>query len=351
MSWIKENYHIAAVAGGALVLLGLGFTSYSNAQTTKDGFTNSGGQKKENTGVDGSEIVAELETDLDEVNKLDAQKTPTGRPLNLFTSVDLYTEDGKHDELLDLLVIDKKVHPPIPNQWWVDHMIDPSWSDSPQRDQDGDGFTNEEEFTAKTDPNDPKSIGDLFDKLKVADVQSAMWLLEFNSVLGRGFQFNFKYRAEGGDLQTNRMGASDAIDTGDNFFKDGVGKDRFKLLSTEKKPVETSAGTRDVPFAMIEDLLPSKNGLTYELQFGLKQAELNETVKFDHTVTFYLDAIGEAGTKFEVVENGTFSLPSGGEEAIYQLTAVNLDKANNNEPVSVVVKRSSDGLEKTIPVK
>ncbi|NIP94158.1 MAG: hypothetical protein GWO24_12170, partial [Akkermansiaceae bacterium] len=39
-----------------------------------------------------------------------------------------------------------EVHPPIPNQWWLDYRIDPGYADSPQRDPDQDGFTNFEEF-------------------------------------------------------------------------------------------------------------------------------------------------------------------------------------------------------------
>lgn len=351
MSWIKENYHVAALGAGALVLVGLGYTSYAAAQETKEGFNDTGGSKKSTTSVNGSETLAELSKSLTETTELRPQQTPAERPLNLFTSVDLYTKDGETDKLLDLLQMKGDVHSSIPNQWWIDNMIDPSWSDSPQRDQDGDGFTNLEEYGEKTDPNDAKSYGDLITKLKVDDVQSAVWLLEFNSVLGAGFQFNFKYRAEGGDLQSNRMGANDAIAAGDNFFKADAGKDRFRLVKTEKRPIKTSVGERDVDFAIIEDLLPNKQGQIYELQFGLKQAELNKTARYDHTVTFYLDAIGEAGTKFEIEENGTFSLPSGGEEEIYKLIEVKLDKENNNEPTGVVVKRSTDGKEVTIPVK
>jgi hypothetical protein len=38
MSWIKENYHIAALGGGALVLAGLGYLGYSGNQAVNATF-------------------------------------------------------------------------------------------------------------------------------------------------------------------------------------------------------------------------------------------------------------------------------------------------------------------------
>jgi len=351
MSWIKKNYHIAAFGGGILVLAGLGYTSYVAAQETKEGFIIGSSNKGDVTTVVGGPALASLTKSLGEVTELKPTvNNPTGRPLNLFTSVDLFTKDGNNEELKDLLTMDGEVHQGIPNKFWVDNMLDPSWSDSPQRDEDQDGFFNGEEYADKTDPNDAKSHGALIAKLKVSEVKSTMWLLEFNSVVGKGFQFNFKYREPGGALEANRMGAADAIAPGELFFKEGVGKERFKLLRTEDREMVTSTGTKPVPFAIVEDQLENKKGDIYELQFGMKQAQLNETIKFDHTVVFYLDAIGESGNKFELVEKGTFSLPNGGEETIYQLKEVKLGA--DNSPSSVIVTWDLNGTatEREIPV-
>ena len=178
-------------------------------------------------------------------------------------------------------------------------------------------------------------------------MKTTMWLLEFNSVLGKGFQFNFKYREPGGKPEANRMGAADAIAAGELFFKEGVGKGRFKLLRTENREMDTSTGRKPVPFAIVQDQLENKKGQEYELQFGMKQAQLNETIKYDHTVVFYLDAIGESGNKFEIVENGTFSLPHGGEEKIYKLDEVILGE--DKKPSSVIVTWGADG-KREIPV-
>jgi len=40
MSWIKENYHVAALGGGTLVLAGLGYLGYSGNQAVNETFSN-----------------------------------------------------------------------------------------------------------------------------------------------------------------------------------------------------------------------------------------------------------------------------------------------------------------------
>ena len=160
MSWIKENYHVAALGGGTLVLAGLGYLGYSGNQAVNETFSKLGTKQGKTTTAEGGEIAASVTKMVTEQDPVVHQKTSDGRPVNLFTSVDLYTKDGDKKKLLDLLKIDP-VHPPIGNQWWVDNRIDPSYSDSPTMDQDSDGFTNKEEFLAKTDPNDPDDYGAL----------------------------------------------------------------------------------------------------------------------------------------------------------------------------------------------
>lgn len=349
MSWIKENYHIAALGGGALVLAGLGYLGYSANQAENEAFDANNPPKKTDVSSGGGENAKGLTASLTKVNPVEQQKMKSGRPVDLFTSVNLYTRDGRVDDLLDLLTMSEPVHPPIPNQWWVDHRIDPSYSDSPQRDQDGDGYTNLEEFEAKTDPNDPKSIGDLIEKLEVVSVESDMWLLLFKSVLGEGYQFDLLYKPFGGRAQTNRIPASDAIAKGDTFFKEDPGKDRFKLVDIEAREEDGPTGRRPRNWAIVEDLSEKKKGQKYELKFNLPAKERPLETQYDHTVIFRLNAIGEEGNQFKVTESGTFSLPAGGEEQTYKLVEVKLEPAGPavRKAESVVVQYEQDGETKT----
>ncbi len=340
MSWIKQNYHIAALGGGALVLVGLGYLGFSGNQAVNEEFGASNPPKKNDVTVPGGDLADFVTSSVTEASPIERRATPAGRPVDLFTSVDLYTRGDNLREPLDLLTMDAPVHPPIDNQWWVDHRIDPSFSDSPVQDQDGDGFTNLEEFQAKTDPNDPKSHGDLISKLEVVRVESDLWLLLFKSVLGKGYQFDLQFRAFGKRTQTNRIPASEAISKGDTFFKAAPGKDRFLLKEIDAREEDGPTGRRPRNWAIVEDQRPNKKGKVYELPFNLPAAQRRAATQFDHTVTFSLNAIGEGAKQFKVEENGTFSLPSGGEKPAFTLVEVKL--GDDRKPTSVVVQIGDD---------
>ncbi|MDB4537060.1 thrombospondin type 3 repeat-containing protein, partial [Akkermansiaceae bacterium] len=242
------------------------------------------------------------------------------------------------------------VHPPIPNKWWVENRVDPSWSDSPMQDKDGDGFFNGEEWKAKTNPSDPKSHGELISKLEVVSVSSDVWLLDFSGVIGEGTQFKFKFKPAGGAVQENRIPASQQLTPGEFFYPQEPGMRRFKLLKVEEKEVTGRFGPVQRKFATVEDQRPNKKGTTYVLPYQLARGE--ETTKhtyYDHTVTFRLNATGEASNSFEVEENGTFAIPQGSSDKSYKLLGVAL-KPGATEPESVSVEYGPAGAKKTITI-
>ncbi|MFT6863459.1 MAG: hypothetical protein ACJAVK_002020 [Akkermansiaceae bacterium] len=349
MSWIKENYHIAALGGGALVLVGLGYLGYSGNEAVNEAFNAPNPPKKTDTTSQGGPLAEEVTALVTRPDPVIQRATPEERPVELFTSVNLYTKDGNLDKLLDLLKIDP-VHPPITNQWWVDHRIDPSYSDSPTMDEDGDGYTNAEEAKAGTDPNDAKSIGDLIEKLEVVKVESDTWRLLFKQVISTGYQFDFDFIPFGKRKVSNRIPADSTIKINDVFFPTEPGKDRFKLLEVVARPFVGPVGNQMRNWAIVEDQLPSKNKARYELPFNANVAQLKAITFYDHRITLRLNAIGEEGNQFVVEENSSFSLPSGGEDKSYKMVEVKLDA--NSEPIAVVVE-DKDGrkVEISVPAK
>lgn len=346
MSWLKNNYHIAALGGGALALAGLAFAAKSSYDETTAELGESSVKKQDVVTVDGQVKLTSLSQSLTDKDDLRPAKTVSGRPLNLFTSVDLFTPAGKPGEIVDLLQMDGQVHPPIPNSWWVDNQINPAWSDSPGRDQDGDGFTNLDEFQAKTDPNDPESYGDLATKVEVVSVKSDLWRVEFNSEYKKTYQFNFLFKTpEDQKAQRNRMRANDAVKVGDTFFKGDPGKGRFKLLRIDSRMQKTSFGEEKRNWAVLEDQLENKKENVYEIPYAMKRDERPVYTYFDHVVTFRLNAIDKAEENFEVAENETFSLPSGKDEKPYRVVGVKLD--DSNQPQSVSIQWEAEGKTKT----
>jgi len=348
---MSQNYHIASLAGGVLVLGGLGYMAQSSAKEVEEGFAAIGGKKETKTTVDGVPEVTTTIKSLSGPNPLTPKNTPEGREVDLFTSVDLFIKDGDASGVIDLLQ-EPDVHPPIPNKWWVENRVDPSWSDAPMEDKDGDGFFNGEEHKAKTDPSDPKSHGDLIDKLEVVSVSSDVWLLDFKGVIGDGRNFHFEHKAAGATRWTkNRTPAADQIADGDVFFPEEPGQRRFKLIKVEEREFKGRIGTTLRKYATVQDLRPNKKDKTYVIPYQVRQNERKDHYHFDHTVTFRLNAIGEDGNSFEVEENGTFAIPQGSPDKSYKLIEVNLDMAQfaagKVEIENVVVEYGPEGAKKT----
>ena len=102
-------------------------------------------------------------------------------------------KDGK---LIDPLAEGSdQLHPPITNDWLLANGLDYTDMNIKEKDADGDGFSNLEEFEKKTNPNDPKDAPASFNKLKLVAFKPVPFRLEFKgdpSGEGKEFQVNLK---------------------------------------------------------------------------------------------------------------------------------------------------------------
>lgn len=350
MSWMKKNYHVVTLGGGVLVLAGLGYLGYSSNQSVQETLTKPTARPAETVTSEGEDLAKKVTRMVTQPDPVTQEKTSEERPVNLFTSVSLYIRPGQPNELIDPLN-EEPIHPPIPNQWWVDNRLDLTYSDSPYRDPDGDGFTNLEEFKAGTDPNDPSSVGDLVTKLAVAEVESDQWLLKFIAgAVDRGGAFSLSYRKHGSPRpQSNKISPASLVDPGTLFFPGEPGKERFKLVEIYDHPEEKTSTGQPLTYAKVEDQHPTKPGKTYDLPENPRSpGMLAPGRSADHTVVFQLKAVGEEDNLFKVAENGTFSLPAGGSDEKYKLIDVEVDE--NYQAVSVTVEFTRDGQKETISI-
>ena len=126
-------------------------------------------------------------------------KAPTDLPKDapergsLLVSRRYLLKDGK---LIDPLAEGgDQLHPPITNDWLLTNGLDYTDMNIKEKDADGDGFSNLEEFEKHTNPNDPKDAPASLNKLKLVGFKPVPFRLEFKgdpSGEGKEFQINLK---------------------------------------------------------------------------------------------------------------------------------------------------------------
>jgi hypothetical protein len=196
MNWVKQKYDIVILAVATLLLV-------SNAGWIVM-------NRMEQSAVQASLIVPKENAipalSLDAVRQAAAltdspakwksgSDLPEGTPErgSLLVSRRYLLKDGK---LIDPLSEgSEQLHPPITNDWLLANGLDYTDMNIKEKDSDGDGFSNLEEFEKKTNPNDPKDAPASFNKLKLVGFKPVPFRLEFKgdpSGDGKEFQINLK---------------------------------------------------------------------------------------------------------------------------------------------------------------
>lgn len=319
MSWISKNYEKAAVGVAVLATAGLVYAGWNKLNSVDEDFGNvPKGNGPEDPSVKGANAVATAKSSFS-LERRWTQGDDQGRPVDLFTGVALFV--NKNDPKNPVYLIKgAEVHAGIPNSWWIEHRIDPGFGDSPQRDEDEDGFSNRDEFIAKTDPKKASEYPALITKLTFVGEESVKWLLRPGfEAQGGSFTFSF-----GDGKANNRVGAANPIAPGGIFFENDPAKGRFKLLGSEVREImnESIQAPVKVTFVRIEDQKPNKKGQVYEIPASFPPRDNAKHTKFDRTAVFTLEALGLHGQEFKVEENTAFALPPGDGKKSYKVTVV-----------------------------
>lgn len=343
MSWLANNYEKAVLGGAVVFTLALAYSGWQAMNKVEEDFVSSvRGSGKNETAVASANLVANAASSL-ALNRAWSPEDFEDRPVNLFVSIPLFVTADAPNRPLDLLR-DDPVHPPIPNQWWLENRIDPGFEDSPDRDTDGDGFSNMEEYLAGTDPNDFKSHPPLISKLKYVGDESLIWAVRPGFPQEEGGNTFRYYDDHGPNGRTNSTGAN-SVKPGETFFESGVAAGRLKLLGHETREEfnERTNSTNLRTFARIEDQHPNKKGTIYEVPAPLSEANVQLNRHFDRTAIFTLEAIGRNGIEFKVEEFTTFTLPYDGEGPTHKLLSVSPEEA-------VVEFTDADGTTRSVTI-
>ncbi|MEM9079292.1 MAG: Amuc_1099 family pilus-like system protein [Verrucomicrobiota bacterium] len=304
---MKGSYEKILLGVGAVIAVAMIVLGVMGLGSVEEDFTAANERNYPAEAIAGATTVeAAGETLRAPVALLD-KKTIKGREVGMFIGVPLFVEKGK-DDVVDLANTDTPaVHAPIPNLWWLEQGIDPGFANSPQRDEDQDGFSNLEEWEAKTDPTDLESFPSLFNKVELSQLVEEPFYLRFSNFGAAGLNFRGVGMA-GGSRADLKLPAGAAVKPGELFFPDGPYANRFKFVELFQKNV------RNIPrdFAKVEDQKDGKKGRMYEIASNNRG---EQQIK-DYTARLYLNTPALKGEIFDVQEGTAFSLPYSADAAV-----------------------------------
>lgn len=213
-----------------------------------------------------------------------------GKPVPLNKSILLVLKD---DQLFDLFVENPQLRPPMTNEFLVKNDLpDILFNNVNELDPDEDGFSNEEEFLAQTDPRNaaskPLATNKLFLKSRITN------------------DYILHLKSSTLPVQVQRLAPepkrSVFVEPGKEFGFD-TGVVRFKALNFERKVVpDPRTGERDVSELKCLDSATNK-------EFVLIRGEDFNLAEFEAQFEFRLGTVQE----FTVKKGERFQLPGTGE--------------------------------------
>ena len=197
MDWVKKHYDIAILGLAVLILAANAGLLVSHSGSAGEAFTippqpprSAEFQAPDLEAITNAKTAAEKPARWSFNSKADSQGS-------LFVSRTYLL--GKDDDgtlkLIDPVEGGENLHPPITNAWLIQYGLDYADANIKEKDNDNDGFTNLEEFTASTNPVDPKSTPPSFTKLQLLAFKPKPFRLVFKGdggTEGATFQINFK---------------------------------------------------------------------------------------------------------------------------------------------------------------
>jgi len=237
----------------------------------------------------------------------------------------------KDERLVDILESGNELFPGISNAWIVEHELDYLDPGLPEADPDTDGFTNFEEFTAKTNPRDAASKPADWTKLRLGDVKIEQMQLIFTGQDVKGRAMINSVAATSDALTGRPIGPTKTYVPGDTLivakFRPGFAvtyeeeKTPFRLsgFRVEKREnpritVDGKPKVDEIVFAILEST--SGDGTKVELEAGLPQTS-------PYSLASLVDT-RPGGATMQIRTGESFNL---GQSARYKLVDVSEENA------------------------
>ncbi len=327
----------ALVTGAILGLAAAGLAVYTYMDKVVEPETNISASKG------GDSLTAEADR-VKESLKRDrtvADVAPEGAKVNgqprlapLFFSTELWqiTLDAeKKNTVVDIYdPAAPSIHGDIPNTWFISNNIADALgrSDGKVLDNDEDGFTNEEEYIAKTCPSAANSYPDLVQasgsspKLEVVKTQVTRATLTVDNAFGMSATTPESANIRIFDKQTDVMHRAkrDNLKPGSTFDLDDQKLGRFTVVRFDKAEFSSFSGMVKENVVVIRDNLTASEKKEFVIRAGSKSAQGSKDYGTpnekglrisDTTVTLRVTAGSKKGETVSVQPNASFIIPGG----------------------------------------
>lgn len=324
MADLKHNYDRLLLSGAGLLAAAVAVLVITGATAAREEAGLSGGTAKKEPFA-GDPHVETLRTDRNAL----AERKPWGTSgSSPFVSRVYLLKD---DRLVDILESGNDLFPGISNAWIVEHSLDYLDPGLPEADPDTDGFTNFEEFTAKTNPRDTASKPAEWTKLRLGDVKIEQMQLIFTGRDVKGRAMINSVAASSDALTGRPIGPTKTYVAGDTVivakFRQGFAvtyeeeKTPFRLADfrVEKREnpritVDGKPKVDEIVFAVLEST--SGDGTRVELEAGLPQTS-------PYSLASLIDT-RPGGTTVQIRTGDSFVL---GQSSRYKLVDVSEENA------------------------
>ncbi|MFZ2278844.1 MAG: Amuc_1099 family pilus-like system protein [Prosthecobacter sp.] len=313
----QGNYEKTILIISSLLAIGVAVFLILESQGLEESLTLPQGFSKNDLNAPASQKVKDAtETFKKKYSWLSPVRNEKAVPLN--KSVMLVMKDGK---LFDLLLPEPKLREPMTNLFLTGDLTkNPPEAQLPnifspnvgQLDADNDGFSNLEEFNAKTDPRDASSMPPYTDKLFLTKRISHDYIL----MLKGGSDGTFQIQR----LVPTRASVFKPLNEEFGFDK---GTLRFKILSADKKTIETKFGPKDAYALKMLDLSTQKefelvegkevNLADYEAEFEFRWKKRQVIPGVKEGGSFQLPGLGKTYYILKLEETKAIISPLGAD--------------------------------------
>lgn len=332
---VQSNSGVQAIIIGALfgfAAAGLGvYTMVTSKVTTPD--TAVSAAKSDNTlTAQAEKVQAELKSDRTITDAAPEGAFINGKPrlAPLFFSTELWqiTSDAQQKNTI-IDIYDPKaqnIHGDVPNTWFITNGISDALgrADGLTQDSDNDGFSNGEEYLAKTSPSDAKSYPALVraneePKLEVVGISEASAVISVSGTLqyeANPTEAEIRIFAKEGDVQPT---FKKTVKPGQNFgLKDG--DNRFTFVKFSKVTRTDLGGNKtELPVIVVKDNeTADPDAQQFEVVPGtprIAKAAKPDDVRGrqikDKTITLRTTAGSQKGKTVKCQEKGSFVIPGG----------------------------------------